>query len=87
MLDTIAGSVVTLKAIALLALVSSMFAAPLTAAAADRGGTENAKRDAPVAVGDIAPDFSLEDQDGRRHALSAQRGKQPVVLVFYRGYW
>lgn len=76
-----------MKAIVLLALVSRMFAAPFPAAAADSEVVENAKRGAPVAVGDIAPDFSLEDQDGRRHALAALRGKQPVVLVFYRGYW
>lgn len=40
-----------------------------------------------IGVGDVAPDFSLLDQDGRRHALSAERGKRPVVLVFYRGHW
>ncbi len=41
----------------------------------------------PVAVGESAPDFTLTDQNGRKHALSAERGKRPVVLVFYRGYW
>lgn len=39
-----------------------------------------------IGVGDVAPDFSLL-QDGRRHALSAERGKRPMVLVFYRGHW
>lgn len=46
-----------------------------------------AKRAAPVAVGDVAPDFTLTDQNGRSHTLAAERGKRPVVLVFYRGYW
>jgi cytochrome oxidase Cu insertion factor (SCO1/SenC/PrrC family) len=76
----------TKKALALLVTVCCAIASPLLPAA-DRQLNEGGKRDTPVAVGDIAPDFTLEDQDGRRHTLSAQRGKRPVVLVFYRGYW
>ena len=38
-------------------------------------------------VGDAAPDFTLEDVDGRSVTLSSFRGKQWVVLVFYRGHW
>ncbi len=41
----------------------------------------------PVAIGETAPDFTLTDQAGRSHTLSAERGKRPVVLVFYRGHW
>ncbi len=44
-------------------------------------------RDTPVARFDMAPDFTLEDQNGQKHSLSAERGKRPVVLIFYRGYW
>jgi len=44
-------------------------------------------RATPVGVGDVAPDFTLTDQDGRRHTLSAERGKRPVILIFYRGHW
>jgi peroxiredoxin Q/BCP len=33
-------------------------------------------------VGDQAPDFVLNDENGRKHSLSAYRG-QPVVLYFY----
>jgi cytochrome oxidase Cu insertion factor (SCO1/SenC/PrrC family) len=44
-------------------------------------------RDKPVGVGEIAPDFILPDQNGQQRTLSAERGKRPVVLVFYRGYW
>lgn len=40
-----------------------------------------------IKVGDTAPDFVLEDQDGKPVQLSAYRGKKSVVLVFYRGYW
>ena len=45
------------------------------------------QRAAPVAVGETAPDFTLQDQNGRKVSLSQARGKSPVVLVFYRGYW
>ncbi|KND47157.1 MAG: peroxiredoxin Q/BCP [Parcubacteria bacterium C7867-004] len=33
-------------------------------------------------VGDIAPDFTLPDQDGGMHALSSYRGKN-ILLYFY----
>lgn len=36
----------------------------------------------PVASGRPAPDFTLPDQDGKQHRLSAYRGKT-VVLAFY----
>ncbi len=45
------------------------------------------QRAAPVAVGETAPDFTLEDQNGQKVSLSESRGKNPVVLAFYRGYW
>jgi cytochrome oxidase Cu insertion factor (SCO1/SenC/PrrC family) len=45
------------------------------------------QRAKPVAVGEQAPDFTLTDQNGRSRSLAAERGKRPVVLVFYRGYW
>lgn len=41
----------------------------------------------PVAVGETAPNFTLEDQDRNKITLSEFRDKSPVVLVFYRGYW
>ena len=45
------------------------------------------QRSTPIGVGDIAPDFTLEDQNKNRVALADARAKSPVVLVFYRGYW
>jgi len=42
---------------------------------------------APVQVGEKAPDFTLEDQEGKKVALSSQYGKTTMVLVFYRGSW
>ena len=38
------------------------------------------------AVGQPAPDFTLNDQDGKPFHLADMRGSG-VVLIFYRGYW
>lgn len=46
-----------------------------------------AQRTGPVAAGEVAPDFTLQDQNGNKVTLSDARAKNPVVLVFYRGYW
>ena len=40
-----------------------------------------------VAVGDVAPDFSLMSYAGTVTTLSDFRGEKNVVLVFYRGHW
>ena len=43
----------------------------------------------PVAlrIGEPAPDFTLPDAAGAAVSLASFRGRTPVVLVFYRGYW
>jgi cytochrome oxidase Cu insertion factor (SCO1/SenC/PrrC family) len=40
-----------------------------------------------IRIGQPAPDFTLENLDGRRISLSDFRGEKNVVLVFYRGHW
>ena len=40
-----------------------------------------------VAVGDVAPDFSLVNYEGAITTLSDFRRDKNVILVFYRGYW
>jgi hypothetical protein len=40
-----------------------------------------------VAVGMMAPDFTLEGLSGEVVSLSAFRGAKNVILVFYRGHW
>jgi cytochrome oxidase Cu insertion factor (SCO1/SenC/PrrC family) len=40
-----------------------------------------------VAVGTMAPDFSLPSLAGDTFTLSSFRGEKNVVLVFYRGHW
>ena len=39
----------------------------------------------PLKIGEIAPDFTLSNQDGKQIILS--KAKVPVVLIFFRGYW
>jgi cytochrome oxidase Cu insertion factor (SCO1/SenC/PrrC family) len=36
-----------------------------------------------IKVGDIAPDFTLEDQNGKQVSLHDFRGKKNVALAFY----
>ena len=38
------------------------------------------------AVGQVAPEFSLKDENGATFDLARQRGNW-VLLYFYRGYW
>lgn len=38
------------------------------------------------AVGKPAPDFTLQDQQGKPFHLASIRGKN-VLLIFYRGHW
>lgn len=40
-----------------------------------------------INLGMLAPDFTLEDAHGRKVSLANEVKDQPVVLVFYRGYW
>jgi cytochrome oxidase Cu insertion factor (SCO1/SenC/PrrC family) len=40
-----------------------------------------------VQAGDLAPDFTLLSLAGTPVTLSDFRGRQNVVLVFYRGHW
>ena len=37
----------------------------------------------PLSVGDVAPDFTLKDQNGQDVTLSEFRGQKNVVIVFY----
>lgn len=40
-----------------------------------------------IAIGDVAPDFTLETYRGDRLTLSENRGQREILLVFYRGAW
>jgi cytochrome oxidase Cu insertion factor (SCO1/SenC/PrrC family) len=64
----------------LLPLLALALVAEISGADKDRG-----KSAQPPDVGDCAPDFKLDDHDGKPLTLSEARGKENVVLVFYRG--
>ncbi len=51
------------------------------------GAGELTPRNSPLQVGEIAPDFTLENQNNQKVTLSSARGSMPTVLVFYRGNW
>lgn len=80
------------KLFALLFFSLAISALSLTASAQTKLGP---KDDAKLAASDLsrikineaAPDFTLEDQDGKPVSLSDYKDKKTVVLVFYRGYW
>lgn len=40
-----------------------------------------------VKPGDVAPQFALQDQNGRTVALSALLASGPVVISLFRGFW
>src|SRR5687768_5880832 len=47
------------------------------------------ERQAPVQVGDLAPDFTLPavDREDGSVSLADYRGKSPVLLALMRGLW
>lgn len=38
-------------------------------------------------VGDDAPKLNFTTADNKKETLASYYGKQPVVIIFYRGYW
>lgn len=75
----------TLTALAMLAALPSAVAAQ-SLGPVDGGGL--APTDiSRIEVGARAPDFTLAAFGGGTRTLSSYRGKQNVVLVFYRGHW
>ena len=70
-------------AIAMLLSVHTAFAQIGPKDGADLSATDPTR----IKAGQTAPDFTLEDSDGKAITLSDFRGKKSVVLVFYRGYW
>ena len=62
----------------LLALLLATSLAPNLAA-----GTSDEMPQPKVKVGDVAPDFTLEDQKGNKVSLHEFRGKKNVALAFY----
>ncbi len=79
---------ITFFTLTLLALIAAPLAAPAQSKLGPKDGEGLPAADLNrVKAADPAPDFTLEDQDGKPVTLSDYRGKKTVVLVFYRGYW
>ena len=77
-----------LKMIFVLLLVLSFSSSPALAQLGPKDSTDLSPTDLQrIKVGQPAPDFTLEDMEGKSITLSDFRGKKTVVLVFYRGYW
>ena len=75
----------------LLFVLALLLAFNQAAVSAQTGPKDEVKQPATdldrVKVGQPAPDFTLEDSDGKSVGLADYRGKKNVVLVFYRGHW
>lgn len=50
---------------------------------ANRTATPAVAKARPLAVGDLAPEFSLPGTDGRQYSLASYRGRQTVVLAWF----
>ena len=68
-----------LCAVATLLAVSFLSAAPAVRAT-NPADAPDAK--ASVAIGNVAPDFTLPDADGKRHSLASLKGKSGTVIIF-----
>ena len=58
-------------------LAAVVLTQPFSRVAATEAGSAMPK------VGDMAPDFTLQDQNGKKVSLRDFRGKQNVALAFY----
>ena len=72
-------------------LAASLLALPAWAQAQTLGPRDGAGM-APfdtsrIAIGSLAPDFTLRSKEGTPVTLSQFRGQKHVLLVFYRGHW
>jgi cytochrome oxidase Cu insertion factor (SCO1/SenC/PrrC family) len=87
-LKTSNGGSMAAKLFAVLIFLAGLASAPASAQLGPKdGGDLRATELERVKVGQAAPDFTLEDVDGKGITLSDFRGKKTVALVFYRGYW
>ncbi len=77
----------TVRTVVLLLLLGQLWVMAQQPPAKAPGTAAETPRKSPVQIGEKAPDFILEDEQGRKVQLEAARGKMPVVLVFYRGWW
>ena len=58
-------------------LLIALFIASFTVLQSCGGNAEN------LSVGNLAPDFTLQDSDGNSYSLSSYKEKNPVIIYFY----
>ena len=66
--------------------MKNLLLALLVAGSLATGGASGKSEQLPtpkIKVGDTAPDFTLEDQNGKKVSLHDFRGKKNVALAFY----
>ena len=68
-----------IAAVLALGLVAGVFGVAPRAGATQQPDT--------IAVGDQAPDFTLESTDGETYRLADMRGDKNLVVIFFRGTW
>lgn len=69
---------------AVLVIALAVYRAPLSRQLfADTKSQQSATPEPKIKVGDMAPDFTLKDQNGMDVSLKDFRGKKSVVLAFY----
>lgn len=61
----------------------ALLLAGLMAPAAHAAGKSSEMPTPKIKVGDMAPDFTLQDQNGNKVSLHEFRGKKNVALAFY----
>jgi peroxiredoxin len=70
------------KLYAVAVLFALSFAAAAAPAALATKAADEPEAKAPLAVGEVAPDFTLPDAGGRRHTLASLKGKSGTVIIF-----
>ena len=76
------------RRIAIFALIFATLRVSAFAQLGPKDGADLAPTDLNrIKIGQSAPDFTLEDAEGKAITLSSFQGQKSVVLVFYRGYW
>jgi len=64
-------------------LLTALLLASLSWPAMQASATGEEAPPPKIKVGDMAPDFTLEDQNGNKVSLHDFRGKKNVALAFY----